>query len=458
MTKRIAYTTILLLFIMSVFTGCAGSADSAKTETVKLKDLHTPDADELQKMIDGLDNLSITDDTKVIIPNTDHVYECTVTAPEDEGKDMAQLDSDFRKMFEYLFPDHELNEDHLLYIGHNSQLKYDDNDNLIKDYNHVRDYKDDIISGKEGPVAYIYDEAWRMDKTALNNEVYLKMGSQYGYGFLIMNKGVTEKASGLKVYSSELKHEIYPSLEDYDPEGYLEYVATYPTDSTESYPLLNGEISICKAVEFFEDYINSIPYPANTNANIRVVEVDVYKITQNAYGYWFLTTIEYEGVCFDQMRYVQYSNPSIDYAKHLNYAFMAETNDVDVFHGDYRNLNIESKKSYETIIPLKNALKIFNKWMSGEVVFDIKRIELVNVQKTKKDENGYIDIVKPEEYISPTWKITLYNPNNDYNYFCYIDARDGENFRHLSASANYYTPEEERVPAIYQSMKEIAES
>ena len=32
MTKRIAYTTILLLFIASVFTGCAGSADSAKTD------------------------------------------------------------------------------------------------------------------------------------------------------------------------------------------------------------------------------------------------------------------------------------------------------------------------------------------------------------------------------------------------------------------------------------------
>ena len=84
MTKRIALATILFLSIMSVFTGCAGSDDSAKTETVKLKDLHTPDADELKQMVDGLDNLSITDDTKVIIPNTDHVYECTVTAPEDE--------------------------------------------------------------------------------------------------------------------------------------------------------------------------------------------------------------------------------------------------------------------------------------------------------------------------------------------------------------------------------------
>lgn len=76
MTKGITLATILLLFIMSVFTGCAGtSADSFKTEKVNLKDLYTPDADELEQMIDGLDNLSVTDDTTVIIPNAAHMYE-----------------------------------------------------------------------------------------------------------------------------------------------------------------------------------------------------------------------------------------------------------------------------------------------------------------------------------------------------------------------------------------------
>ena len=442
MTKRIAYTTILLLFIASVFTGCAGSADSAKTETVNLKDLHTPDKDELKQMIDGLDNLSITDDITVIMPNTSHMYEYSNTSPKDI--DMAKYDSDFRKMFEYLFPDHNLNEDYLLYEGGSSDLEYDDNGNILKNFNHVRDFKDDIVSGKEGRVAYLYDETWNTDTTTWKNQVCLEMGNPLGYGYATINKGVTVKECEHKVYDDQLGQERYPLLESYDPAEWLEYVATYPADSEVSYPLLNGEITIRKAVEFFENYVNTIPYPADPIANTRVLEVEVYKMTQDAYGYYFLTTMEYEGIYFDHMRNgTTYTQDFSDYASVGGYAFMAATNDVDVISGYYRDQNVEAPKSYETIIPLDNVLKIFSKWMSDEVVFDIERIEVVYTRKPKRDENGHYDIVDPEQFISPAWKITLYNPNNDYDFVCYIDAKDGENFRYYSTPANFHDFEEE---------------
>jgi len=443
MTKRIAYVAILLLFIMSVFTGCAGSADSAKIETVKLKDLHTPDADELKQMIAGLDNLSVTDDTTVIIPNATHMYEYSATVPQDGDIDMAKYDSDFRKMFEYLFPDHKINEDYLLYRGGSSEMKYDDNGKLLKDYNLVRDFKDDIISGKEGPVAYLYNETRNTDRTALHNEVCLKMGNPLGYGYGFVNKGVTVKECEHKKYSEEWGHEVYPSLEGYDPSEWLEYIATYPVDSEVSYPLLNGEISIRKAVEFFENYVNTIPYPTDSTANTRVLEVEVYKMTQDAYGYYFLTTMEYEGVCFDHMRDGTMHSGFNDYISVGGNGFMAVTNDIDIINGYYRDQNVESQKSYETIVPLKNALKIFSEWMSDEVVFDIKRIEVIYTRKPKKDENGYIDIVDTTLYVTPAWKITLYNPNNDYDFICYIDAKDGENFRYYSTPANFHDFEEE---------------
>ena len=119
MTKRIAYATVLLLFIVSVFTGCAESADSVKTETVSLKDLHTPDADEFKEMVGELCNLSVTDDTTVIIPNTSHIYKYTTMLPKDMdmARQMAKYDSEFRKLFEYLFPNHDLNEDYLIYYS-----------------------------------------------------------------------------------------------------------------------------------------------------------------------------------------------------------------------------------------------------------------------------------------------------------------------------------------------------
>lgn len=434
MTKKLAHITLLLLVVVSTLTGCAESNSSSYSETVDLKEIYASDLSELKQETKELSNLSISDDAIVIVPDASNIYEYTTSLPQEI--DMTEYDSEFRQMFEYLFTDHNINEDYLLYMGGSSRLDYDDNGNIITNYNHVNEWKDSIISGKEGRVSYLYDETWNMDKTIWNNEICFEIGNPIGYGYAVVNKGVTVKECEHKVYDDKLAQERYPILESYDPSDWLEYIATYSPDSTESYPLLNGEISISKAVEFFEKYINSIPYPSDPNTKTRVVEVEVYKISSSVYGYYFLTTMEFQGLYFDHMRSGVEHSEFNDYISIGGNAFMALTDDVDVIYGYYRKQNINSVASFKKIIPIQKALQSISGSLSNAVVFDLKRIELVYTQKPSKDKNGYIALENNDIFVSPAWKISLYNPNDNYDYICYVDAKDGNNFRYYKTPAN----------------------
>ena len=84
-----------------------------------------------------------------------------------------------------------------------------------------------------------------------------------------------------------LKAERYATLDSYNPIDYLTYIATYAPDSKESYKLLDKEIPINEAVDFYEHYINGLPYPRDKNFKTVVISVEVYKVTDNVYGYYF---------------------------------------------------------------------------------------------------------------------------------------------------------------------------
>ncbi len=68
--------------------------------------------------------------------------------------------------------------------------------------------------------------------------------------------------------------------------------------------------------------------------------------------------------------------------------------------------------------------------MSDNVTFEVQVVELIYTTIPAQDENGYIDIDNPSSKIEPSWKFTLYNPNDQLVYVCYVDAVDGKNFRY----------------------------
>lgn len=430
--KVISVVSILLIMC---FSGCSNSENAIdKTSDIQMITLSelSVNAESANDTLALYSNLKISENIYIDTPkNITQVYEYTSTVPL--NVDMKKYYDDFKVMFEYLFPNHKLDENYLLYRGGSSDIEYNDDGTRSRDYNKVKDWEEKILSGKEGCVNFLYDEAWYQDMIEWKSPVCLELGNPVGYGYTVINKGKTIELSESKLFDENLNTERYPTLNSYDPADWLEYVETYSRDSTQSFKLADKEMPINEAVDFFEKYINELPCPEDVNAKTVVIDVDVYEITENIYGYYFLTTKEYQGVKFDHMRSGTQHSKFDDYSATGGNAFMAESDDVDVVYGYYRLEENTLGKSYKDIVDFETAAQIISEKMTNSIVFDVQKIELVYTNKPSKTEEGFIDIVNPSSEIAPAWKFTLCNLNDTMLYVCYIDAIDGQNFRYYTS-------------------------
>ena len=286
----------------------------------------------------------------------------------------------------------------------------------------VRDNLEVLKSGGEGPVGLIYDEDILGGRTEWDYPIDFEIGSQIGAGYFNMNKGKTEEIYG------KMENGAYPMASVFEPKDYYECIASYPPDSEESYPLLDGECKIKDAVRFFEDYVNGMPYPKEEDANLgtKVVEVGVLKIRDGLYGYQLQVSKTYEGIVFDYIRNGTVTEGGSDYASCAGEAFMLESCDVDYMYSYFGVHFMDSVKEYKSIIPFDKALQITATSMTSDVVFDVISVELVYTATPHKDSNGYvkIDDGHPSD-VDPYWKFALYNPNDNKTYRCYVSAVDG---------------------------------
>ncbi len=403
----------------------AEPTEPVKGEPVEILPL---DEQEVKDVLNGFVNFKASDSIYINVPEKTSVYDYTYITPDIEGEDIKFYDKAYREMFAYLFPGHEINEEYLLYRGGSSTRGYDEEGNF-HDYNKVRDWYDEIISGKEGHVTFVYDETWYEDMTEWKSPVCLTLSNPIGYGYAVMNKGKTVGITNTKMYDERLNTERYVGLNGYDPVDWLECVGTYSPESTASFPLLDGEMSICEAVSFVEEYLNSLPYPEESNVETCVIEVDVLKVNEDIYGYNFLTTKSYEGVPFDHMRSGTQQMSYDDYIAAGGYAFMLESSDVDVFYGYYRRQGMESVTPYTEVVSFENAAKTVSEKLTQNVEFEVEKVEFVYTQLPKLTAMGYIDTENFSCKISPAWKFVLFNPNDDMAYVCYVDAGDETGFR-----------------------------
>ena len=430
--------SLISVFLLTCLSGCTNNTSVSDkhtgNETVSLSALSI-NIENITDKVNSLPNMQISDKIEIHIPyDVSHVYEYKTETQLDAN--MENYYNDFIKMFEYLFPEHEINNDFLFYIGGNSELKYDDNGNIAQNFNKVSDWYNKLIDGEEGRVNFLYDETWFRDMTEWKEPVCFEVGNPIGCGYAVINKGKTVELNNSKIYDDTLNAERYPLLESYDPADWLEYVGTYPPDSMGSFKLSDTDITINDAVIFFEEYINELPYPKTSNTKTVVVDVDVYKVSEDIYGYNFLTTKEYQGITFDYMKSGTVHSKFEEYTITIGNAFMVESNDIDIVYGYYRLQNVVSEKSYNDIVTINTAAEHISQEMTDGVVFEIQKIELVYAEIPTKTSEGYIDIENPSSSVSPAWKFTLYNSNDNLRYVCYLDAIDGENFRYYTSPAS----------------------
>jgi hypothetical protein len=395
-------------------------------------EIFTESIDEVKNIINEQSNFKADDDFGIIAPEKAALIECN--AKYSITQNFSEYYEEYKKMFKYIFPNHILNEDYLFYIGGSSKIEYDDAGNKIQDLYKVKDKYDDLVAGNEGAVALIYDETWLGGVTEWNSQVCFEMGSAIGAGYTVINKGKTVSLCGKvrqDIDGKIIETDTYPLLDSYSPDDYFEIVGTYLPDSDKVYKLANKEISIKDAVEFYENYINNTPCPKNANLEMCVVGVDVLKVNENTYGYNFSTSARYKNVPFDHSKSgsISYRSDENNYEPLTGSAFMLESDDVDIIRGYNRSILMENIKEVDKIISIEDAIKKVSSNLSEQIQFEVKKIEFVYERKMLVTAEGYVDVENgyPNE-LFPVWKFTMLNPNDEFNYIAYVNAKDGEDF------------------------------
>ena len=395
------------------------------------------DKEEIVEIINAAPNLHVSDYLYLNIPQTAVLTRYIASVPVEQEQSFEADYNQFLTLFEYLFPDHVLDDDYLFYYGGSSKYGYDEDGNFV-DFKKVKDCYDNLMADKEGEVGLLYDETWVENPVEWNYPVCFEMSFPAGYGYTIINKGKAVEISG-KIVKSDYDEDVYPSLESYDPTYYFDTVATYSPKSTKSYKLLDREVPINEAVEFFEQYINSLPYPQETNMTTKVVAVDVLRLNRDTYGYYFLTVEGLYDIPTDCIR-TGTSHSDFDYSFDIGHAFMVESNDVDCVFGYYRKILIHSPRICQTCISPEAAISLVSQNLTQHVDFEVQNIELVYSKKFITTPQGYVDTANGNPcVIAPAWKLTLFNANDLLTYVCYVDAENGSNFRY------YTSPRDMRV-------------
>lgn len=383
--------------------------------------------DEIRNFINGCENFSAADTLYINAPEKAKAYKFTsFYVPDYSGKSAytPKMEiEDFRRVFAYLLPGHELREDCFTYqwtkgvedvnnLPENPEVE----EGLVKDF-----------SKTDGLISFQYDERDKVD-----SPVIVVPGKDIGSGYLELNKG---KLVGY-VQANDLLEEPLDAR-DYFLDRHFPVVGKYAPTSEKSFKLLDKEVKICDAVCFYEDYINNMPIAQHLEKNIltKVHSVTVLQIGE-IYGYYFETQMQLSGVNYD-VRYT--GRIASDYGTdnlhgQSGRGFMLESDCVDIVDGAFLHENLMNVENVEKVLSAEEAINKFSDRLTKAVKFTVNSLEFVYYKSYVPDENGYLNTQTNEAKVVPAWKLTAYNPNDKLTYFCYIDAADGSDFRYFAIS------------------------
>ena len=385
----------------------------------------TSSEEEIRRIINEQPNLICSDSLYVMAPESASVYEFTDYSVHVPLFDYPakQYQKDFEETFKYFFPNKEIDPEYLKYKNYDSET-------YEWEYGYVKD-KQELSDG----VCFTYDETPERPEI-WNDPVYLELADEIGGGSALINKGEATRLVGkteVDLYDNSVSSNTYNRLSDFEPTVYFKTIAEYSPKSKKSYKLLDGEVKICDAVEHFESYINNAPISTGLERNCRteVYSVQVLRVDNDTYGYYFHTLQSFQGVSFEPVVYG--SKSPYDYDGVRGEALMIRSDDVDYIHQYFGSDWTADVKACKSIVPFEAAIKNISDKVSKVVRFEVRTVEFVYVRYLDKDEYGHINIDTYEGRVTPAWRVTMYNPNDNLMYVCYVDAKDGGNFRYFWA-------------------------
>lgn len=375
----------------------------------------TLNEDDIRREINAQSNFQCAEKLYIDIPQSATVYNYHYynTFPTQLEYSLEQHQKDCKAAFEYFFPDKEMRSEYL-----NGGEPWEEPDGIIMP-------------------SFTYDEMPERSPE-WNSPVYLYSLSHLVFTSLKMNKGGAVYLAG-KVKYNWVTDEITPSftyntLNDFHPMNFFPCIGTYTPDSEKSFKLLDGEMKICDAVRFIEEYLNNAPSADGLPRNNQTVvySVKVLQLDDNTYGYYFTTRCQFQGVNHE-VRVKGSMRPSYDYdSTSGGWAFMIESDDVDIVNGLHKCEWTFDVQPLGSVIPLETAIKNIAGQLTDKVTFEVEAAEFVYVMRFRRDEEGYVDISVYDANVTPAWRISAHNLNDDRLYLCYVDASDGGNFRYYS--------------------------
>lgn len=382
--------------------------------------------EEVREIIDKYPNLKMIDKYfYVSVPKEiDHLCEfyngsAYQLTPEKELEE-------FRSVFKYLFPDHEFDENCLY-----AHARFDDEDpneqDIFKIIYHSLKNKDNYnayMNGTLGNQEVVHNLVYTEEQFPCENSVSLHFRSPFGNDWCVFNKGVCNRfTTSLR---GEDKYYAYEQFRlgapDADLDIKFEAVGAYPPDSEETFKLLDDKkISIKDAVSFFENYIASLPSLEEPVFGIHVNEVNVYKLDDEHYGFEFINSRIYDGIHFN---YVWDGSVIDGLNRDMSYGIMVESDDVDHIYALFKAWRAYDEVRHTEFVPFEEAVKTVSEKMTGYVGFEVMRAELIFREKSNAGAGDKVGETRYPTY--PSWKLTLYNPNDNIRYVAYVNALTGE--------------------------------
>ena len=380
--------------------------------------------EEVKEMIEQNSNLKVSDDFfYTLVPKTiDHLSEfVTCTSFDLEPKEELE---EFKTIYNYLFPNHELDERCLYYYYPFDE--YDDSatyEELLDQWVFGRPLNNSDILNAYLAGEYIYDGLTFLvyDEMKFPHEesVALSYRSPFGNDYCNFNKGVLEK-----YIAQKNGEQTYHAASSINVSYYAaECVGHYPPDSEEKFKMLDGkEISIKDAVKFFESYIESIPTAAeHSGFDIHVNDVYVYKLSEDDdyYGFDYTTSRSFDNIPFTYIDGTDVDGGNRDLAS----GCMVVTDDVEGAYSTYNAYRAFDEKKHTDFIPFEKAVKTISEKLTDYVDFEVTKAELFYRWGEFVGEHK---IGETYTRAYPAWKLTLENPNDDITYVAYLNALTGE--------------------------------
>ncbi len=358
--------------------------------------------EQIKSTLDGQKNFKAAQDMIINIPTKAPVLEFDTKTPyiPDWEQDFDTLYARFKETFTYLFGDKKFDEDCLYYHGKGSEEKWDEQGEQTAFLRRVKNDMQKLKDNDGGSVYLEYDEGYgRQDKT----------------GCAMLTFGPDAELNAVGMMSRRTAQ-----LDESEVEG------VYSPDSKKTFSLSGEQVSVKEAAEFFESYIDKAPCPKNRNCTLKVSAVEVIRLGEE-YAYHFLCSRVIKGVYTESPSTVGNNR----YYQHTSEGYMIKKGDVESFQDCTPNVIIENAKAYDSIVSFETAVGRISDELTSEVTFEVRAAELVYSQKPIKTKDGYIDVNGYPMNVLPVWKLTLYNPNDMYTYYCYLTA-DGKDFSYCA--------------------------